>query len=84
MMRSTAFCELVDSDGKTYRAKLDVVLNPLHVDEETAAVGDTVQSVQLAPNQRIPDGNYTRLPFQYEPVEKQVHVVGGRMVIGWR
>lgn len=47
-MRTTALCDLVGKqDGKTYRAKLDVVLKPVHVDEETAPVSDIVQRSSL-------------------------------------
>jgi hypothetical protein len=80
----TAMCELVgQQDGKKYSVRLDVVLKPVNVDEESSRVEDTVESEDLAPRQTIPDGNYTRLPYQFHRQEKRVRVVGGRLRAGW-
>ena len=83
-MRRAGFCCLVDrQDGKKYPAKLNVVFKPVCLDQTTPA-GDILQTAQLAPDQRIPDGNYIRLPYQFDTNEVQVSVVSGRMFAGWR
>jgi hypothetical protein len=85
MNRGSISVEFVGrQDGKTYRAQLDVQLKPLFVDGEAAAVGDTLQSEQLAPGQTIPDGDYTRRPHGFDPKESRVRIAGGRMYAGWR
>ena len=83
MREITVLCDLLGQDGVKYRATLNIGLNPGSVDEETAPIGDSVESIQLAPDQRIPDGNYTRLPFHFDRNEAHVHVSGGRMFAGW-
>jgi AraC-like DNA-binding protein len=76
-------CELIgQQDGKKYPAKLDLMLKPINTDEEDN-IGEILQTADLAPGQRIPDGNYTRLPYQFEPNEKRVRVERGRMLVGW-
>ena len=82
--RGTIAGELVGQDGKTYHVQLIVELEPLYVNEEAAAVSDTLKSEQLIPGQAIPDGNYTRRPHQFDRQEKRVHVMGGKMRPGWR
>jgi hypothetical protein len=84
MRRIMVLCDLLGRhDEVKYRATLEVVLNPTSVDNEIAPIGDTVESFQLAPDQTIPDGDYTRLPFHFDRNEARVHVSGGRMFAGW-
>ena len=82
MRRGTIESELVArKDGKTYRVVLDYEIAPVYVAEEAAAVSD-IFSEQLVHGQKIPDGDYTRRPHQFEG-EKRVHVKGARMYPGW-
>lgn len=84
MRHVTVNCELIgQQDGQRYTAKINVMLQPINVNEEAAPIGETVLRTDLAAGQKIPDGNYTRLPFQYGSTEKRVRVVSGRMFIGW-
>jgi len=83
MTRGKISCELVGlQDQKTYTVSLDVQVSPLHVDEESAAVGDKLQNEQLTPGQMIPDGDYTRRPHQFDTQEKHVRVKSGKMYAG--
>jgi hypothetical protein len=83
MRHVNVMCELIgQQDGKKYPAKLDLMLKPINTDEEDN-IGEILQTADLAPGQRIPDGNYTRLPYQFEPNEKRVRVERGRMLVGW-
>jgi hypothetical protein len=84
MIRGTIECELVGrKDQKTYRVVLDIHIRPQHVNEEAATVGDTLENEQLAPGQKIPDGEYTRRPYQFARQSSKVHVERGKMYAGW-
>ena len=84
MRRATADCELVGlQDGKRYTAKLDVTLNGATAGGEAAHPMEVVLRDDLAQGHAIPDGNYTRLPYQFDRTERRVRVIGGRKYPGW-
>ena len=85
MYRQTP-CALLGNNGR-YNAVLHVHLNPIMVAEIETPVSYKILDHQLAPGQKIPDGNYLRQPHVYEPkgsIETRVHVKDGRMYEGWQ